>query len=207
VSTSNIDSIGILRTFLKDLPSGETKLLNKNDRANLKQLLENCWESLKGSDDQKTNATKIYRAENIFWNSPILSFVLERHGGTVNGSSRAFLHYWEVDVEQGTANIVKEGWRQLSPTSSRLDTNRLAKEVADIILQGGDDLTLDWSSGRDYVVINIGKIIPDEGVSGTTQNRRKRFNKHLEAIMVDHGWVRRNKGNKTGFVREKIKES
>jgi len=46
------------------------------------------------------------------------------------------------------------------------------------------------------------EIIP-QGVAQTTTARRSRFNKQLETIMVEHGWVRRNKGKKTAFFRKK----
>jgi hypothetical protein len=193
--------ISPLHSFLNNLPSGETKLSDENKRAVLK-LLENCWESLKGSSDQNTYTTKIHRAESICWNPPILSFKLERHGRTVNGSSRADLHQWEVDVEQGTASIKTGGYRQLTPTSPKMDTKLLAEEVVNNILNTLDHHALEWNSDRNYVVIKISELIP-EGVPQTTRDRRKRFNKQLEAIMVEHGWVRRNKGNRTGFFREK----
>ena len=95
------------------------------------------------------------------------------------------------------ANIVKKGYRQLRPTSPRIDAESLAKEVANI-----DHPTLEWNSDRDYVVLKISEIIP-QGFAQTTTARRKRFNEKLETIMVEHGWGRRNKGKKTGFFREK----
>ena len=192
--------ISELHSFLKELPTGEIQDSDENRKDNLK-LLASAWELLKGSSDQNTYSLKIGRAESFRWNPPILSFVMERHGGYAYGSSRANLHHWEVDVEQGTANIVKEGYRQLRPTSPRMDTESRAKEVANNILNGLDHPTLEWNSDRDYVVLKISKIIP-QGFAQTTVNRRKRFNKQLEDIMVEHGWIRRNKGNKTGFFRE-----
>jgi hypothetical protein len=56
----------------------------------------------------------LYRAEDVAWTPPFLTFTLERHGGTVNGSSRAELHHWEVNIETGVATIVKVGRRQLT---------------------------------------------------------------------------------------------
>jgi hypothetical protein len=193
------NAIGTLHSFLNELPSGETKLSDEN---NLLQLLADAWRLLKGSNDQNTDSTKIYRAESVCWSPPILSFKLERHGGTVNGSSRAPVHHWEVDVEQGTANIVDERRRQLYPQSPRMDTKLRAKEVADRILNAIDHPTLEWNSDRTYVILKISEIIP-EGYAQTTTARRKRFNKQLETIMIEQGWVRRNKGNKTGYYREK----
>lgn len=55
------------------------------------------------------------RMEQVRWEPPVLSFIVERHGETVNGSTRAELQHWEVAVENRTARIVKTGQRQLKP--------------------------------------------------------------------------------------------
>ena len=89
-----------------------------------------------------------------------ISFVMKRHGITKLGSGRIGLHHWEVNVEQGTANIVKKGYRQQKPTSLRIDAESLAKEVANNILNAIDHPTLEWNSDRDYVVLKISEIIP-----------------------------------------------
>lgn len=192
------DSITSLHSFVKRLPTGEIQ-----DSGAVCSLLQDCWDLLEGSHDQNTSSTKIYRAESMSWTPPILSFVLERHGGTINGSSRADLHHWYVDVEQGTASIETGKYRQLRPASSRLDTNGLAKEVAERILNRLEHSTLEWNTEQDYVVIKISEIIPTNASAQTTTARRKRFNEALETIMVENGWIRRNKGQKTGYFREK----
>lgn len=193
------NSITSLHSFLKELPTGEIQ-----DSDAVCSLLQDCWDLLEGSHDEKTFSTKIQRAEGMSWNPPILSFALERHGGTVNGSSRADLHYWYVDVEQGTASIETGKYRQLRPELPRMDTNVLAKEVAERILNRLEHSTLEWNTEQDYVVIKISEIIPTNASAQTTTARRKRFNNTLEAIMVENKWIRRNKGQKTGYFREKL---
>ena len=85
------NAIGALHLFLNEVPTGEIQ--NSNEKLiTVLKLLAEAWSSLEGGNDQNIDPTKIHRAESIRWTPPILSFVLERHGGTVNGSSRADLH-------------------------------------------------------------------------------------------------------------------
>lgn len=106
--------------------------------------LEDAWSSLHGSEDKGTSADKLYRAENVAWTAPVLTFTLERHGGTVNGSSRAELHHWEINIETGVAAIVKVGQRQLSPMGPRLDVAELARETRERIVAGKKHESLKW---------------------------------------------------------------
>jgi hypothetical protein len=53
-------------------------------------LLIECWGLLGGSSQEGTTADKLSgRIENLRWQPPYLLFQIERHGGTVMGSSRA----------------------------------------------------------------------------------------------------------------------
>ncbi len=176
--------ISALHTFLNGLPIGEIKGSDENRRT-VSKLLQDCWEMLNGSDDEKTFSTKIHRAESICWNPPIVSFELERHGATVGGSSRADLHHWSVDVEKGTANVKIGKYRQLSPKSPSMKTQPIAKEVANNIVNLLDDSTLEWDSDKSYVVIKISEIIPDNGATQTTIGRRKRFNKAMSSLNME----------------------
>lgn len=46
----------------------------------------------------------IGRMESVTWTPPILTFRIERHSGTVNGSVYAEMQCWDVDCEQMSAN-------------------------------------------------------------------------------------------------------
>lgn len=98
------DPIDKLRDFLKNLPA----VKNLKGNTDIKQLMEACWDMLKGSTDQNT--------------------------------------------------IKKTGRRQLSKMAPKLDTNKLAKDVANLILGDVDDTNLDWSDNRNHVLI---KTKPD----------------------------------------------
>ena len=70
----------------------------------LSKLLTFCWESFDGSSETSMAADKIDgRARGFKWKSPILTFEIERHGGTVIGSTRADRQEWTIDVEKRTA--------------------------------------------------------------------------------------------------------
>jgi hypothetical protein len=59
---------------------------------------------------------KIERIEEATWEDPIFTFVIERHGRTVHGSSRAELQRWTVDLDAGTATTAaSHSHRQLTP--------------------------------------------------------------------------------------------
>jgi hypothetical protein len=162
------------------------------------ERLRGLWSQLSGSSYENTTPDKLCRAESLDWQRPNLSFCLERHGGTVNGSSRADVHYWVVDLQKGSAAIEREGYRQLDPRSPPLNTKALAAELADLILQGVDDPRLEWQDGRTSVILVMNEIIP-ETYARTTQDRRKRFRSQMKEVMEERGWKLYKKGNRMGF--------
>lgn len=97
--------------FLAGIKQGQVE-----DTGELARHLSDVWNDLAGSHDQKTTPNKLTSRplEDVIWSPPLLLFTLERHGGTVNGSSRAELHRWEVDVERWQASIKSKGRRQLT---------------------------------------------------------------------------------------------
>jgi hypothetical protein len=161
-------------------------------------LLSECWDSLEGSSYHKTTADKLWRAENLKWIPPILSFELERHGSTVNGSSRAELHYWQVNVPSGVAKMVKTGRRQLYAMDKRMNTLAVAQETAKLIRAKAEHPSLKWVEKDVYAVVQISMVIPETNQQ-TTTSRRKKYRAHLEKIMLDLGWVRADRGNQIGF--------
>ena len=186
------NTIRALHDYLIALPDGKAAIVDK-PKSDILMLLAECWQSLKGSDQHKTFPEKVCRAENLKWKPPVLCFELERHGALINGSSRADVHHWEINLDRETAAIVKNGHRQVDKMSPRMDTQAKALETANKILSGLDDPTLTWKGNRDYVIINIGKIIPEQ-VLRTTQDRRTRFKGQLEKCMLEQGWVRKDQG-------------
>ena len=93
---SGPNAIAALRKFLGDFREGEVPVTDA-----LVGLLQGCWHELDGSGDTKMNAGKLDRIEQVRWEPPVLSFVIERHGALAFRSIYAELHQWEVDLDPG----------------------------------------------------------------------------------------------------------
>jgi len=155
----------------------------------VEQCLFEIWDHLIGSNEEGTTGDKICgRTEDMIWEPPELKFTIERHGGTVLGSSRASLHFWSVNVDIGSAEIVRKSYRQLSSRPPRLNVAPIAAEIAALMLNDTDDERLKWSDDRNFVTVQIGKVIPDNGYAQTIQGRRNRFRIALETEINPKGW-------------------
>jgi hypothetical protein len=104
-----------LQTFLSDVPHGAIPA-SKWDH--VLKLVEASWPEFSGSGDTKMAAWKIRRGEgpdDLTWDPPHLSFCIDRHGGTVLGSSRAEKQQWTLNLERLTADHTKSGYQQIRP--------------------------------------------------------------------------------------------
>ena len=184
ISEKDSSALARLRDHLSHLPAGPVK-----DRQTVRSLLTDAWDRLEGGSDTKMDACKVsLRLEEPVWNPPILEFVIERHGRTVAGSTRADVHHWYVDIEKGTASWVKGTHRQLHPMNPPLRVQPIAEEIAALITEGTKDDRLRWRDDG-IVQVQIGKVIPEESLpKQTIQGRRKRFRKALEEILEPKGW-------------------
>jgi hypothetical protein len=191
--------IDALLELVKALPEG----LIDRETALGKQViggLKNAWPMLQGSDDQSTFANKLGRAENLELAPPLITFRIRRHGGTVNGSSREELHFWEVDLERRVARIARQTHQQLEKMAKKLDCEALARDIVAVIESGKNHDGFNWEDGKQTVTMNIGKLIP-EAVQKTTSDRRKRFRTAFLPLMAALGWEFRPKGNVMRFSR------
>ena len=98
------------------------------DVPTLERLLAAAWNALTGSEGGMEGYKLLDRMEAVVWNPPLLSFLVERHGGTVQGSTRAELQHWHVDVGRKTASLGKIGWRQLRPAAKRFPMKKFVKK-------------------------------------------------------------------------------
>jgi hypothetical protein len=120
---------------------------------------------------------------------PILTFLIERHGGTVLGSTRAELQRWSVDLDRERATDGRIGHRQLSPMERRVDLGPIADEVAHKITNGEADDRLSWL-GDGRVRVEVGKIFPAQsGYKQTVQGRRQRLREALIERLATKGWA------------------
>ena len=169
-----------LYDYLKGVPEGPM-----NDTSELEVLLYDAWEEFDGSSATNMEPRKIGgRIEDVHWNDPELSFVIERHGGYVSGSKRAELIRWVINLDTKSATWGQCGVRQLIPTAPKLDVRPIAQEIAGLIFGRKEDDRLKWQDDNTVRVL-IGKVIPEDGVAAkqTISSRRKRFRKELNNIL------------------------
>jgi len=185
-ATASGEDIDRLRDHLAQLDPGR---LTDHDKAI--SLLQASWGQFDGCFSQNTTVDKLDRAEDVAWNPPCLSFTLERHGGTAQGSSRAELYRWEVDLDTKTASCGTAGHRQMRPQDKRLDVCPLAAEIAAIMLGDRADHRIKrFLDG--HVNLLISSIIPHSNAQ-TTKSRRERFRLALtEALGSDWTEIRAN---------------
>jgi hypothetical protein len=136
---------------------------------------------------------KVSRAEDLRWDPPYLSFMIERHGPTVLGSSRAELHEWRINLEKGTASCEQGRYRQLRPTSKRLNIKPIVACICEAVQQGPESDSplaqkgiIVWK-GTDEVSIRHGDLISGN-YQRTIESRRKRFRGELIGQMKPLGW-------------------
>jgi hypothetical protein len=159
------------------------------DVASVEGLLAECWDSFGGSDEAGMEGSKLLgRMEDVRWQPPILSFIIERHGGTVCGSTRAELHHWEVDLDKGSARIVKVSHRQLVTMAPRLSIRALAAEIAEAVLGGWPNQHVRREDDGSIRVL-LSKIFPaGSGFQRTVASRRKRLIQYVSEKLAEQGW-------------------
>ncbi len=179
-----MSAIDDLRTYLDGLKPGDVQ-----DAGQLSQLLSEAWPDFSGSDEESTWPSKIVgRMEEVKWTPPVLKFAIERHGGTAMGSTRASLHDWTIDVEQRTALMENTRYRQLQRRNPPLHVKPLAKDIADLIINGRNHPALQWSDNRREVYLQVGEVIPADCPAQTLTGRRKRFKDELIRCLASAGW-------------------
>jgi hypothetical protein len=174
-----------LRRVLERQPTGA---LTQGVREEVLALLAGCWDELEGGDAEAMAPWKLDRAEGLTWEPPVLSFEIERHGGTVMGSSRAERQSWGVNLDEGRAGCCTIGHRQLRPMQPRLNVKPLVEEIGRLIVATHEDERLMWREDGSVRVF-VGKIIPDNSaVKQTRVGRRRRFREALHEWLTAKGW-------------------
>jgi hypothetical protein len=102
------------------------------------------------------------------------------------GSSRAPLDEWTIDVEKGTASSAQASYRQIRPTSPRLNVEPIAAAICEAVQQGPQsnsalmqNKTIRWR-GIDEVSIRHGDLI-----SGDNQQTKAGRRKRLRGVLID----------------------
>jgi len=191
-----LDSFISLRKFLASLHDPPT--LSDEEVRRLIPLLSACWSQIPGGYDNKMSDVKLDRMEKVEWIPPNLSFIIERHGAAVFGSSRAELHKWTIDVEQIDADCSTNSYRQLYKTAKRLNIKPCVEEIFHLIENGQNDDRIKWSSDCRQVIVNMTKTLDkaaeeqnaESGYEQTASGRRKRLKKLLIPKLEAIGWSR-----------------
>lgn len=157
----------------------------------LERIVAECWDDLDGSDEGGMEACKLLgRMEQVVWTPPMMSFVIERHGGLTCGSTRAEVQHWAVNLDTNEATISKESYRQVQTMAPRAPVKATADEITQLILGRMPDSRLQWRND-DSVSVLLHKIYPkDSGSHRTVTERRNRFRRYVEEALAKHDWYR-----------------
>lgn len=160
-----------------------------SDTAKLETLLATCWDEFAGSKAEGMADYKLHgRVDDVHWNPPVLTFVIERHGETVLGSTRAERHIWMLNVDTRTASCQSVGHRQVRPMQARLDIGPIAEEIVQLIIGYQKDERLRWNKDGS-VRVQIGKVLPEgSAVKQTLNGRRRRFQQTVDELLSNAGW-------------------
>jgi hypothetical protein len=192
-----------LRQCLGNLSPGKI-IPGQPESHRIMEAVRDAWSFLEGADIEKTYAHKLSRAEEVIWEPPCLTFRLERHGALVLGSGRAEMHCWTINMEELTASMVPCGYRHPYPNDRSMTQKgmtAIAEEIGNQIVKGINSSFIEWLEPDQWVMVHIAEVIPVTN-KATTQARRKRFRLVLENHMKGRGWIRKDKGNRLGFVRQ-----
>lgn len=175
-----------LMTYLEQTPEGGIA-----DAAELEEILVECWDEFAGDYGGMEPHKLLGRMEDVRWRPPTLVFVIERHGGTAMGSSRAELQHWTIDVEHKTVKMDVQGYRQISPRAAPLDVKPIADELVMLITRGGKDNRLRWSAAGRVRVLTGRILSTGSAPKQTLEGRRRRLLKAIEERLAPHGWQHR----------------
>ncbi len=178
------NAIKKLYAYLASLPVGGI-----SDVSELQTPLADAWRGFAGSNKHGMDPDKLYgRMEEAEWEPPKLTFVIERHGGTVLGSTRAEKQQWTLDLDSQTATGGASGFRQLTPAAPRLNVKPMADEIAQLIVHRQEDDRIRWNKDGS-VRVEIGKILPAGSTpKQTLAGRRRRFRKAVDEFLNNAGW-------------------
>jgi hypothetical protein len=155
----------------------------------VQRCLIDAWPELEGSDEESTTKGKLSnRIEELSVNDCFLTFKLERHGGTVQGSTRADVHWWTVDLAKGEATITRKSPRQVRKASPPFPFKEVCQEVVEAVRAGVPHQSIDWK-GADRFKLLMGNLVPCGGIKQTTSGRRKKLREFIEAALGPLGWI------------------
>ena len=172
-----------LRDYLNSIPAGKI-----TDVGGLRSVLAPCWNQFSDACDKGMEGYKLDRMEDVSWDPPVLSFTIERHGGTVLGSTRGELQCWSVDVETLSATCSTASHRQLKPMQPKLDVKAIAEGTVALILERRQEPRLKWNPDGSVRVLISRIIRSGSAVQQTLAGRRKGLRDEIERLLTERGW-------------------
>jgi hypothetical protein len=148
------------------------------------------------------------RAHRFRWKPPLLTFEIDRHGGTAKGSTRADRQKWTLDVEKRTARPEKIGHHQLVACAPGFKAEPAVNHFVKVISQRlatPPGWNLKWITD-DEVRVVVRYLLPNPyGFKQTVEGQAKRLRKRLIEAMAAQGWqVASRSGKYLVFRREPI---
>lgn len=179
---NSADALNKLREQLENRPDGPVLWVE------IGALLEQAWPAIHNSGIHQTSPDKLHRAEELRWKRPCLCFKIERHGGTANGSSRAPIHEWCVNMETRWADCANGRYRQLERRASPVFGGRIAEQAVRAIAAGEMIPGVRYLD-PDELQVQIGVFIPATACQMTIRDRRKKFRQTLIPQLEGLGWT------------------
>jgi hypothetical protein len=183
------DKVQPLYDWLKTQPPGPVV---ESDDSELSFLLADAWQEFSGGDASGTDRSKVMgRVDKPVWRDPILTFDNERHGAFCQGSSRATINRWAVDIANRRATLVGQGHRQMTPRSPRFDERPVAKAIAEAILAGTEDNRVQWRKDRQSVRILTSEAVWTgmQACKKTRADRSRRLLREIASLLDGHDWL------------------
>lgn len=173
-----------LQRLLAGKPDGPIR-----EAAEIESAVARCWQEFAGAERGGMKSEKISdRMERVEWHHPELSFVIERHGGTVKGSTRAELQFWTVNLLTKTAVLGRAGHRQMKPKAKPILVDPIAQEIAASIRAGVEDSRLRWH-GQEEVEVLAAKIFETgSAYQQTVAGRRQKLVRKIGELLGGEGW-------------------
>ena len=158
----------------------------------LKGEMMERWPSLRGGRDTRMAGHKLPRAEDLRIENGRILFEIERHPGNHNGSTRASVQTWGVDLASGTASVIDETHRQIKPRAksyTKADARKDAQAVLRILSGRRKNRGELEDNGPGSYTLYACSFADLGQFKRTHIGRRKQFIAALEQVLEPKGWL------------------
>lgn len=170
------------------MPDGPIK---GDQQPTVERLLADAWEDFGAPEEGGMAGYKLHgRTEKLRWQRPLISFEIERHGGTARGSTRAEVQGWCVNVDTGEALPTRKGRRQIHPMAKAVRIEPSVDELVRKIQSRGTHPALEWldDSHIRVTVSRISELEINSTPKATAAGRSRRLRVSLAKRLAELGW-------------------